>query len=499
MTEKEEFGTQLASFREARRALEASVLPLATSVDGRRFSFQASLHGLQLQIGGYVMLEDGGIPRLGQVLSLALDRELAGELTLPPRTGTPEVRTEMQIRYARGEGTILDSHVEPFHDAMVRVATAGEVRAWQRRERPRAKLRLGQLALAAGVPCLGDAAGFDRHTFLCGQSGSGKTYSLGVILERLLVETDLRMVILDPNSDFVHLGRVRADADPALTDRYQEAAGGVAVYSVDAPGGRRLRLHAAEIDPATQAALLRLDPIGDREEYASLVALLGSENPLTLEALTRSEQPEARRLGQRVANLGIDRFTIWAPGEAGSVLQAAHDQDVRCLVIDLGSLPTREEQSLVACAVLGNLWERRLEREPVLIVIDEAHNVCPAEPPNRLLAAAAEHAIRIAAEGRKFGLYLLVSTQRPQKIPENVLSQADNLVLMRLNSLADLAFAEAAFSFVPPSLVERSVTFRQGEGLIAGKISPQPALLHFDARISEEGGGDVPATWANAR
>jgi DNA helicase HerA-like ATPase len=45
--------------------------------------------------------------------------------------------------------------------------------------------------------------------------------------------------------------------------------------------------------------------------------------------------------------------------------------------------------------------------------------------------------IRIAAEGRKFGLYLLVSTQRPQKIAENVLTQADNLVLMRLNSLAE--------------------------------------------------------------
>jgi len=47
--------------------------------------------------------------------------------------------------------------------------------------------------------------------------------------------------------------------------------------------------------------------------------------------------------------------------------------------------------------------------------------------------------------------------------------------------------------------IERSVTFRQGEGLIAGKISPQPALLRFGARISQEGGADVPATWAAAR
>ena len=246
------------------------------------------------------------------------------------------------------------------------------------------------------------------------------------------------------------------------------------------PRGARLRLHAADIDPATQAAALRLDPIEDREEYAALADFLASGNQLRLETLAGSDRPEAeRRLGLRLRNLGVDRFGLWAREQPGSVLDAVHDEDVRCVVIDLGSLPTREEQSLVAATVLGDLWGRRQERRPVLVVIDEAHNVCPAEPPDQLVAVAAEHAIRIAAEGRKFGLYLLVSTQRPQKIAGNVLSQADNLVLMRLNSLADAAFTEAAFSFVPPSLIERSVIFRQGEALIAGRISPQPALLRF--------------------
>ena len=79
-----------------------------------------------------------------------------------------------------------------------------------------------------------------------------------------------------------------------------------------------------------------------------------------------------------------------------------------------------------------------------------------------------------------------------------MLTQADNLVLMRLNSLADMAFTQEVFSFVPPSLIDRAVTFHQGEALMAGKISPQPALLRFGARISEEGGADVPATWAQA-
>ncbi len=65
---------------------------------------------------------------------------------------------------------------------------------------------------------------------------------------------------------------------------------------------------------------------------------------------------------------------VWAPAETGSVLDAVHDQGTRYVVIDLGSLPTREEQSLIAAAVLGDLWRRRQERRPVLIVIDEGHN-----------------------------------------------------------------------------------------------------------------------------
>jgi DNA helicase HerA-like ATPase len=73
----------------------------------------------------------------------------------------------------------------------------------------------------------------------------------------------------------------------------------------------------------------------------------------------------------------------------------------------------------------------------MLIVIDEAHSVCPQQPTHELMALATEGAIRIAREGRKFGLYLLLATQRPDKLHINVLSECDNLVLMRMNSAAE--------------------------------------------------------------
>ena len=59
------------------------------------------------------------------------------------------------------------------------------------------------------------ASKMNRHTFWCGQSGSGKTYALGVALEQILLHTRLPIVILDPNSDFVKLGELRPDAPAA--------------------------------------------------------------------------------------------------------------------------------------------------------------------------------------------------------------------------------------------------------------------------------------------
>ena len=115
-----------------------------------------------------------------------------------------------------------------------------------------------------------------------------------------------------------------------------------------------------------------------------------------------------------------------------------------------------------------------------------------------MTAHATELAIRIAAEGRKFGLYLLVSTQRPQKVHENVVSQCDNLMLMRMNSVADLGHVRELFSFAPMGLLDQATTFRLGEALVAGKFASHPALVKVGPRIAEEGGADVPATWAQA-
>lgn len=492
-------GAALDRFRTARDALEAAVLPLATSLDGRALELQLPLPGLAVRVGGYVVLGTGTEERLGQVHALRLERRAVGQVDVAVDGGSAGVHAGLALRYAAGTGVVLTGDRAPLHDADVRPATPDDVaRLLADVPPPRgAPLRIGELALAPGVPAVVDARGLGRHTFVCGQSGSGKTYALGLLLERVLTQTGLRIVVLDPNSDHVGLGRPAPGVDGDAGWRYRDAARGVAVHGRPGAGRERLRLRAAELAPAAQAALLRLDPVADREEHAELVALLADDRPPALARLEASGRPEAVRLALRARSLGVDRLAVWAGDEPGSVLDALADPAVRCLVIDLGALGTEEEQRLVSAAVLGALWRGREAREPCLVVIDEAHTVCPAVPGSALGALASEEAVRIAGEGRKYGLHLLACTQRPQKVHPNVVTQCDNLVLMRMASRGDLAAVRDAFSFVPPALVDRATELRQGEAVVAGGLVPEPALARFGGRLSAEGGGDVPATWAD--
>jgi DNA helicase HerA-like ATPase len=319
------------------------------------------------------------------------------------------------------------------------------------------------------------------------------------VLERLLAETSLRVIVLDPNFDYVKLSHVRPDAPADEASRYRPVIEGIEVLQAGPTDEHPLRVRFGELEAACQAALLHLDPVEDGEEYSALLGVLDHDargQPL-IDDLASLEGDGALQLGRRAANLGLDKLDIWESGRGGSIVDRVADDDWRCLVVDLGSVGSRDGQAVVTNAVLSTLWKLRARRQPVLVVIDEAHNVCPALPVGRLSELATEQTIQIAAEGRKFGLHLLISTQRPQKVHENVISQCDNLVLMRMNSAADVAHLGTVFSFVPAGLLVQSTGFGLGEALIAGGIAPQPALIRFGQRITEEGGSDVSKDWAN--
>lgn len=515
----------------ARRAAEArfSLEATAFSSDGRAFEFRAPMD-VPFDVGGYVRLEtpDGRV-YLGQIVTddvVSLEGPTI-RLTDDPALSTfgvgelAHVDLQVPVRRRHGGGAVLArldeggfaarSGSEGFSEAAIAPASAGELQGFlARRLQGRAELELGVIEhQGERLPARVNAAGFNRHTFLCGQSGSGKTYSLGVVLEHLLLETTLRLIVIDPNADFVHLDQVRPDSEfatnPALAAqraRYQAMGSEVRVVSADAAGAEvvPLRFHFSDLDLLEQGAVLRLDPVADREEFSAfqrLAASLGQRaySPRDLlDLATRGSTSDERNLRLRMENLDVAGWKIWADAAERSVVERLGAW--RAIVFDIGGLDRKAERSIVSTAILEHFWNRRQQRNPVLIVIDEAHNVCPADPSDRLQTAAIDYAIRIAAEGRKFGIHLLLSSQRPDKIHRQILSQCDNLILMRMNAAEDLRALESLFSYVPSTYLARSRHFQQGEALVAGGIVPSPQFLRFGQRLTPEGGSDVPTTWA---
>jgi len=470
----------------------------AHSIDGRTFAFTAPLSAA-VPISAYVSIVVDEHTYLGQVLEVTVD------------TGSPAPAGSPVARHVSGRGRLLTSGSPAFGDGAVTAADSKSVAEHLASTLgSNSAIELGRLQAPTEVAAQLLAKGFGRHTFMCGQSGSGKTYTLGVILERMLLDTDIQIAVIDPNSDYVNLGsvmpekatRLPVDEYRSLAARYEAVAPRVQVFGGEGSEDRLQALF-GRLPFRQQTTVLGLDPLTDAEEFNAFTRIVRNldteEYSLddVMAAIRLTFDDDARRLGLRIENLGIQDQSIWA-GTDEPMMRRLSD-DWRMLIADTGSLPSAAEASVASAALLTVLWERRRERRPMIIVIDEAHNVCPQNPQDANQALATETVVKIAGEGRKFGLFLLLSTQRPSKVHQSVISQCDNLLLMKMNSVADLRSLSETFSYAPTGLIELAAGFGLGEGLAAGKIAPDPLMFKSGTRLTLEGGSDVSSSWARGR
>ena len=465
-----------------------------SSPDGRAFQF-AGARGHWLEAGAFVTLRadggagsDGGAgtgAQLGQIE--AVTHSLGGAAQGSGRL----------LGVLDPDGTLDGRRTRAFDEGEMASAEARDVEALHLSAG--ATLEIGSYLATGGGPGSGGVADvtparllphrFNRHTFWCGQSGSGKTYALGVVLEQLLVHTALPLVVFDPNADFVRLGEARGDTgDGAVL-----AARDIRVLRAGSPDPLCLRARFTDLATPAKGAVLHLDPLVDRAEFNELLHLeetLGSVSAeRILPGLRARGTAAAAELAARLENLRVIEWRVWA-GRSTTAIDVIESRP-DATVLDLGGFDHPDEPLVVALAVLDDLWAKRESRRPLLIVIDEAHNLCSPDTTSPLQVAVRERIIQIAAEGRKFGLWLLLSTQRPSRVHASVISQCDNLALMKMTSPVDLDELATVFGFVPSAMFARSPRFRQGEALFAGGFAPAPSMVRMGERLTPEGGGDV--------
>jgi len=157
------------------------------------------------------------------------------------------------------------------------------------------------------------------------------------------------------------------------------------------------------------------------------------------------------------------------------------------VIVDLSLLSSEVLENVTA--LLGRLvleFQQRLREQdptttgslPVVLVLEEAQNYIPERrPANESISRTVFE--RIAREGRKFGLGLVVASQRPSELSRTVLSQCSSFIVHRLQNPEDLRYFREVVPGVYGALLEQLPSLAARCALVFGEFVRAPALVRI--------------------
>jgi uncharacterized protein len=200
-----------------------------------------------------------------------------------------------------------------------------------------------------------------------------------------------------------------------------------------------------------------------------------------------SVTPDILRLGLRDPQLAFFQEpagTTEGPDPLIAVIQEWLGNESPVSVLDFSGVPATAADLAIG-VILNLLFEVCLRSEkggpgvgrasPVLVVLEEAHRYLGTGAS----ALTRNSANRIAREGRKYGIGLMVVTQRPTELPETALAQCGTLIALRLANTSDQGTIRAALPDTVAGLAAVLPSLRTGEAIVSGEsvVLPARALL----------------------
>lgn len=167
-------------------------------------------------------------------------------------------------------------------------------------------------------------------------------------------------------------------------------------------------------------------------------------------------------------------------------------------IIDLSGIPF-EVLSLVVSLISRLVFDfcfhyKSIKKDsneiPYLLVLEEAHNYIPQSQ------GAKYHSVkksieRIAKEGRKYGLSLMIVSQRPSEISETIFSQCNNFVAMRLTNPTDQQYVKRLMPDSVSAITDTLPILERQEALIIGDSIPIPTIVKIKELINKPASNDI--------
>jgi uncharacterized protein len=352
----------------------------------------------------------------------------------------------------------------------------------------------------------------NKHFAVLGSTGVGKSSAIALMIHELLrARPDLRIFMLDAHNEYGHCFGERAQVLsprnlklPFWMFNFEEI---VDVFFGGRPGLQEEVDILAEVIPSAKTAYAQQRGAGDRTLFKRGESKSGGsmvDNPVPYRITELLTQLDARmgklenrasrmvyhRLITRIeavcndqryafmfdnANVGGDTMA-----EVFSEIFRLPPRGVPMTVMQLAGFPSEVVDAVVSvlCRLAFDfaLWSDGAA--PLLVVCEEAHRYVAADRTSGF-APTRRSISRIAKEGRKYGVFLGVVTQRPAELDPTILSQCSTLFALRMTNDRDQAILRSAVSDAAANLLDFLPSLGTGECLAFGEGVALPMRLKF--------------------
>lgn len=384
-----------------------------------------------------------------------------------------------------------------------------------------------------------------EHLAVLAMTGSGKSYTIGRIIERLVTEMNGSVVVFDVHGEYgkafekgeIHFNNnlqlIEDEREKRSIQNIQEkfikllnAGGGIKVYtpqidSFDYKYSAKnihlaLQFDRFDMDDLTsilpgltdaQERVLEVairywkakysNPPRDIQDLSNLLTDSGLDELKGWDKLTEGEANALNNRSAAVASMKLNRvineaksFYTRAIGKPTDIYEMIGEKGShvgRLVIIDLQGLSDDAKQiitALISSEIMRAASDKKRQIRPCFLVYEEGHNFAPAGIP----CISKKIIKKIAAEGRKFGIGFAIISQRPSKLDPDVTSQCNTIITMRLKNPDDQKFITKTSDMFSSSDIEELPSLSTGEALISGRSIPAPLLVKVGTKALIHGG-----------
>lgn len=339
---------------------------------------------------------------------------------------------------------------------------------------------------------------FGKHCAIFGNTGSGKSCTVTSILQGIYLERDrllnantskLKTIIIDSNEEYSDIfsseieGKFQKPNWLLLKDYtdLELSHKDLSFYEIT----ELLKEESPNVIPYLKEAVLKLKNSTDadtkvyydfsklEEEIVSAVPLKnGKKDDFTIGFL--------KHIIKRINHFSNDvRFSSVFKKQGNTIEDFLNSDTEKVLILSLRV--ANDILALLVYMISKSIFnyksnKNNKDKDNILLVLEEAHRYISTVSSDQINNYYIE---KLAREGRKFGVNLLVSTQRPSEVSNTVISQCNSLIVHKLTNIRDLEFVRNTIEYDDKSQIDLLTSLKQQQALVLGEAFAFSSMIRI--------------------